>query len=444
MNDANPDRLQPVVYPHCDLLTKLPDRAYLLNTLESTIVFSNESEGMIGLFVIDFDALYRFNDLFGLDIDDRLIHELVRHIRALTGPDALLARIGSSKVAIVLEGLQTPQCAETVAKQLQHLLSEPVAVDENLFYITASIGISLFPLDARDAYTLLKTAENTVRRIKREGKNLYAFSGAYSNALYEDLVRLMQDLPAAIENGEIYFAYQAQYDLSGGRCVGAEMLVRWQHPLLGNVPPEHFIPLAEQSGMIRPLTVKAMIDASKMFEKLASAGRNDIALSINISPVFLMTREFLETVTFIFEHYGLEGRRLNFEITEELMMHYPDQLFETFEAIGSMNIGIEIDDFGTGYASLKYLTDMPVDTLKIDRSFVQNIDRNGKKHALFKAIVDMAAALGVNVIAEGIESAAEHETVQQFASLTVQGYYYARPVAAEHFLETFLKETSGR
>lgn len=419
---------------HCDVLSKLPDRSHLLNSLQSGIAFSNDSEGMIGLFVIDFDALNRFNDLFGLDIDDRLMHTLIRLIRELTGPDALLAWMGNSRLAIVMEGLKAPRSAESFAQKMQHLFSEPVIVGDNLFYVTASIGISLFPLDAPDAYTLLKKTENTVLRIKREGKNLYAFTGAHVHTQYEETARLMQDLPAAIENGELYFVYQAQYNQAGTRCVGAEMLVRWQHPLLGNVRPDRFIPLAEQSGMIGPLTVKALIEASKMFEALASAGRNDIALSINISPDFLMTREFIETVRFIFDHYDLEGKKLNFEITEELMMLYPEQLLKTFEALRRMNIGIEIDDFGTGYTSLKYLTDLPVDTLKVDRSFIREIDSNFKKKALFKAIVDMAGALGIGVIAEGVEKAAEHAVIQQFDSMKVQGFYYAKPLDAEPFI----------
>lgn len=418
-----------------DALTKLPNRAFLVNTIQSSIAFSEELEGLISLFLIHFDALDRFNDVFGIDVDERIMLALSENIQEIIGADALLARVGNYQLAIVQDNLQTPQCAERLAKQLQHLFSEPLSIDANLFYITASIGISLYPLDAPDAYTLLKTAENTMQRVKKEGKNLYAFTRSFSNALYEEQVRLMQDLPAAIENGELYFAYQCQYSNAQGRCIGAEMLARWNHPVYGNVPPAHFIPLAEQSGMIGPLTIKALIDASQMFKKLEAAGRSDISLSINISPVFLMTRDFIDTVRFMVESYELGGRRLNFEITEELLLHYPEQLFETFEILRGMNIGIEIDDFGTGYTSLKYLTDMPVDRLKIDRSFVRKIDSDRKRRALFRAIVEMAEALEIGVMAEGVETAGENDVIRAFESLSVQGHFIGRPMVASRFLE---------
>ena len=425
-------RTPPRSCPHCDTLANLPDRTALLTALDNAA-----AEGLTALFLIDFDALNRFNDVFGLDTDDRLLHALVENIRTLIGGEALLAWTGGARLAVVLEGLQTRHAAEALAEKLQHLFSEPLIIGANLFYVTGTIGIALLPLDAPDAYTLLKLAESTVRRIQRGGRNLYGFARSVSDGLYAEQIRLMQDLPAAIENGEIYFVYQCQYERTGRRCSGAEMLARWRHPLLGDVPPSRFIPLAEQSGMIGPMTVKAMIDASKTFERLASAGRGDIALSLNISPVFLMEREFAETVRFMHENYGLSGRRLNFEMTEELMMLYPERLDAVFGMLGEMGIGIEIDDFGTGYASLKYLTDLPAETLKIDRSFVCGIDGDAGKQALFKAIVDMAGALGIGVIAEGIENAAEHAYLQRFEGIRVQGFYYGEPMEAEGFAGQF-------
>lgn len=418
-----------------DDLTKLPNRAFLINSVDSSIAFSDELEGMIALFLINFDALSRFNDVFGVDMDERLVLSLSQNIKKIIGTDTLLARVGNYQLAVAQENVQTPQCAERLAKQLQHLFSEPLAIDVHLFYVTASIGISLYPLDAQNAYTLLKSAENTMYRVQKQGRNLYALTRNFSNTLYEEQIALMRDLPAAIENGELYFVYQCQYSNALDQYVGAEVLARWKHPVYGEVSPAHFIPLAEQSGMIGPLTVNTLIVVSNMFKKLEAVNRDDFSLSINISPIFLMTRDFIDTIRFMIVNYELGGKKLNFEITEELLLHYPEQLFETFEALKAMDIGIEIDDFGTGYTSLKYLTDIPVDCLKIDRSFVKHIDSNHKRRALFGAIVEMAEALDIAVIAEGVETEAENEVVRAFESLKVQGYFFGRPMVASRFLE---------
>lgn len=423
-----------------DGFTQLPNRAYLINKVESSIAFYDEQEAMIALLLIDVDALSRLNDLFGIDIDDRLMLQISDGIRSLIPDDALLARVGNYQLAVVLEHMQTPDAAERIARQLQHLFSEPFSIDEHLFYVTSSIGVSLFPLDADNAYSLLKIAENTMRRIKREGKNLYAFSHKYSNESCKVQVQLMRDLPSAIESGEIFFEYQCQYDQQKQRCSGAELLARWEHPELGTISPSTFVTLAEQSGMIGPMTVRALAEASTMFQSLESIGRTDVSLSVNISPLFMMSKDFIETVRFMCEHYALDAQPLHFEITEETLIDYSDTLFETLETLRTMTIGIEIDDFGTGFASLRYLMDLPIDTLKIDRSFVEGIDRDSKKRLMYKAVVDMAKALNISVITEGVETEGEAAVATMLGPVVVQGYFYSRPLRADAFLSKLAAE----
>ena len=245
----------------------------------------------------------------------------------------------------------------------------------------------------------------------------------------------MEDLPAAIENGEICFVYQGQYDHQRERFSGAELLARWKHSKYGEISPGIFIPLAEQSGMIGPLTIKAIIEASKMFAKLEKANIQDFSLSVNISPAVLMASDFIETVQFLRHNYDLIGQQLNFEITEDTLTQNMENLVQILEQIREMEIGIEIDDYGTGYTSLQYLANLPINILKIDRSFVTDIDQDLRKRDLFRAIVNMSHALDIDVIAEGVETALEDAVIREFDFITVQGYYYSKPINPDSLLE---------
>ncbi len=419
-----------------DPLTELPNRSYLINLLEKKIPHVYIKNKIIGLFFIEFDDLSRFNDILGIDIDDRLIVQLSKNVKSLIDVHDILARVGNHQFVIVAENISSARRAEMIAKRIIHMLSEPFVIDLNMFYINASIGISLFPNDADDAHKLLKTAENSMKRAQKDGQNHFAFTHNHiPEVSYSDHGCLMADLPAAIENEEIYFLLQPQYNHLSQRYSGAELLARWKHPEYGDISPAVFIPLAEQSGMIGPLTVKAIMEVSKVFSILETASVNDFSLSINISSFFLMKSDFLETIQFFMENYDLAGKPLNFEITEEILTQNIDNLVQILEKIKKMGIGIEIDDYGTGFTSINYLANLPIDTLKIDRIFVSDIDKETKKWTLFKAIYDMATALGIDVIVEGVENRFENEVITLFENVTIQGYFYSRPMTLKALLE---------
>lgn len=418
-----------------DALTKLPNRTYLLDALEKNLSSAHSSKKLTALLFIEFDDLARFNEVFGFDIDDRLIVQLSKKIKSFLEVDDVLARVGNEQFAIISQNLQSEESAEMFAKQIISMLYEPFLVEPNMFYISASIGISLSCADDNDAYKLLKTAENTMRQVQKDGQNHIAFTQDKIPASFEESIRLMEDLPVALENGEIYFVYQGQYDHMRERFSGAELLARWKHPKYGEVSPGLFIPLAEQSGMIGPLTIKAIIEASKMFAKLEEAKIKDFSLSVNISPAVLMSSDFIETVQFVRDNYDLVGKKLNFEITEETLTQHIANLVQILEKIRIMGIGIEIDDYGTGYTSLQILANLPIDTLKIDRSFVRDIDKDLKKRALFQAIVNMSHALDIDVIAEGVETVLEDDIIKRFDFITVQGFYYSKPIECAAFLD---------
>ncbi len=402
----------------------------------------NVMQVFTSILFIEFDDLSRFNDAFGFNIDDKLMLKISEDISLFLNSKDILARVGNHQF-VIMQDLSSEESAEILAKRIIYMLSEPCIIDEHMFYIEASIGISLYPLDGNNITELIKTAENTMKYVQKNSKNHIGFSKDNILSLPCDKsIRLMADLPAAIENGEIYFLYQPQYSHTEKCFVGAELLARWEHPKYGDVPPELFISIAEQNGMIGPLTVKALVAASKAFAVFYKKGMNSFSLSLNISPIFLMARSFDETIEFLINQYDLLGKKLNFEITEEIVLKNTDTLLKTLEKLKSFDINIELDDFGTGYTSLQHLAYLPIDTLKIDKSFVYEIDKDVKKRALFKAIVEMSQALNINIIAEGIENSSENNIIKTFDSIIVQGYFYAKPMTLDSLVEKFESSVS--
>jgi diguanylate cyclase (GGDEF)-like protein len=418
-----------------DLPIKLSDYSSLKEILKQRFSEKHSKQIFTSLLFIEFDDLSRFNDAFGFNIDDTLMLKISDDISLFLNRKDIIARVGNHQF-IIIQDHSSSDSAGRLAKRIIHMLSEPCIVDEHMFYIHASIGISLYPIDGEDVCTLIKVAENTMKSIQEDSKtHIGFFKDSTVIVPCEKNIQIMADLPAAIENGEIYFLYQPQYSHREKRFVGAELLSRWEHPQYGEISPELFIPIAEQNGMIGPLTIKALVAASKAFTLFKNEGINDFSLSINVSPVFLMASSFDETIEFLIEQYGLRGKKLNFEITEEIVLKNTDNLIKTLEKLKSLDINIELDDFGTGYTSLQHLAYLPIDTLKIDKSFVNEIDKDVKKKALFKAIVDMSHALDINVIAEGVENSTEDNVIKTFDSITVQGYFYSKPMHLDMLVE---------
>jgi len=389
----------------------------------------------VGLLYIEFDELARFNDTFGFDIDDQLLVQLSKSITTIVLEKGILARVGTYRFAIAIVNADREMLKEC-ADKIINLLHEPFNIGDNMFYITATIGMSLSTGKRTCcAYKLLKNAENTMRWLQKEGKNYTGFHQEEKNPFLKRELHLMKDLPAAIDKNELYFVYQPQYSHTEKRFVGAEVLTRWRHPYYGEVPVDMFIPLAEKSGMIGPLTTKILIEASKMFSKLESIGREDFSLSVNIPPIVLMENGFLDMLQFLMEAYQLSGKKLTFEIMEDTIPENIDTFIILLEKIRKMGIKIAIDDYGTGNTSLKYLMHFPIDYLKVDRSFVTDIDKNRKIFLLFKTIIDMAKALEMKIIAEGVENYWEDEVLQMFEDITVQGYLYSKPIEQDNLFK---------
>ncbi len=399
-----------------------------LEILKQKFLEADSKKIFTALLFIEFDDLSRFNADLGFCVDEDLMIKISQGIKLLLNSKDIMTRAGNHQM-IIMQDHSSTESAEVLAKRVMHMLSEPCVVDDQMFYIQASIGISLYPLDGKDAVQLIEAAKNTMKHAQQENKTHIGFTQDSMVVVpCEKNIRIMADLPAAIENGEIYFLYQPQYSHNKKCFVGAEILARWKHPKYGEISPEIFIPIAERNGMIGPLTIKALVTASKVFTLLKQHNIDNFSLSVNISPVFLMANSFIETIEFLMDQYDLHGKKLNFEITEEILLKNTDNLITTLDKLKALDIGIELDDFGTGYTSLHQLAYLPIDTLKVDRSFVSNIDKDTKKKALFKAIVDMSFALDIKVIAEGIENSREKSTIETFEAIISQGYFYAKPI----------------
>ena len=414
-----------------DRVTGLPDLTALQEVLEKEYLKKeNLPERFGALFLIAFDDVYRFDDQGIRSKGDRVLAQLAKKLSEIAGEDDFLSYIGNDRFVYVQRSIGTISDADALARKLLHLYAEPVSVDGELFYLNLSIGISLFPTDAREASGLLQLADRAMREARKFGWNRHIFSRhlrtEIPNLRPEILEGLRKALPEAIETEQLHFVYQPQYSLKEHRFVGAELLARWRHPEWGVIAPDLFLSLAEQTGMIRFLTVRALTQAAKTFSRLKAIGREDFSLSINLSPSIIFQRDFLENLEFFLDHYGLRGCPLHFEITENLLAHHMGVMRQSLEKFQEMGIRVEVDDYGTGYTSLSTLIELPVHTLKIDRKYVRDIDRDSKTKILFRAMVQTAEALGLEIIAEGVEREEEREVIESIApSVVLQGWLYA-------------------
>ena len=433
---------------HCEALlqmarydpaTTLPNRIYFLEMLEEKLTQQQHPEALLSIMIIDFNEIDTYDTVFSITSDELLLLTLKERLTDVSKEHTLFARVAPSKFAIVCETEVTPIKVQKLAQEILHLFSEPISVEGHLVYAELSVGISLYPTDANNAKNLLLKAEKTASAIQKTELNSYGFAHKLPEKNVDKILKISTDLPAAVENEEIFFVFQPQYCLDEGRFCGAELLARWEHPELGFISPEIFIPLAEQTGMIRTVTMKAFMEASKMFKALEGRGIKDFSLSVNISPNMLLYNGFMEDLEFFIESYEMADKALYLEVTENDFARNFSKMIDALNAIRDMGIKIEMDDYGTGYTSLQYLSKLPIDTLKIDRSFVQDIDSDQQQAVLFKAICDMASALGYDIVAEGVETEAENRVVQQYKNVRVQGYYYSKPLQVNELFELLEK-----
>ena len=424
---------------YTDLLTGLPNRLALEEQLRSTAantVDSTEPPKIFALLFVDIDGFKLVNDTMGHEAGDLLLMQIAERLRRSVRQTDLLARISGDEFVILLRGLKTSSEGVSVAEKIKRTLDEPFFIDAQVFHIGASIGVSVSPADATDPTELLRHADSAMYHVKRSGKNGVKRYHETVDAASEAHKTLERDLRQALTRGELQLFYQPLFDLRSGRLVKAEALLRWQHPERGWISPADFIPLAENSGYIVPLGSWVLQTATQQARSWELAGAA-VRVSVNVSALQFAQPTFGESVIGALKRSHLEPSYLELELTESIMLRNPEVVRRNLSDLKRSHITFAIDDFGTGYSSLSYLRDFPIDTIKLDRSFVRDLSapRRAPHYALalVEAIVKLAQNLDVELVAEGIETSEQFELLRDLGCHVGQGFFFARPMPEEEF-----------
>lgn len=416
---------------HHDGLTALPNRVLFEERLKQAIIAARRSGSMVGLLYLDLDRFKLINDTLGHPTGDALLKQVAWRLAGCIRETDTLARISGDEFTVITTSIEDAQSARRVAESLLDAMRDPFQLEGQEIFMTASIGLSVFPQDAQDGETLLRNADSAMYRAKNRGKNGYQQFAPEMNAAMLERLAVENYLRRALERDEFSLFYQPQFELETGRLVGQEALIRWRHPKLGMVSPDKFIPAAEESGLIVPIGAWVLNTACRQAREWQRSGFPLKAVSVNVSAIQLACADFVDTVDGALAATGLDPRFLELELTESLVMRDMDEFSRKMATLRAIGVRISVDDFGTGYSSLSYLQRLPIDVLKLDRSFVEEFKKSSKGSSLVRAVVTMAHGLGMRVTAEGVETRQQLEAVHLSGCDKAQGYLLGRPVPAE-------------
>ncbi len=414
-----------------DRLTGLPNREQFGDQLQAEVARAHEARSPLVVLMLDLDRFKQVNDVLGPAFGDRLLAEMARRLRehAVRQTD-LVARIGGDEFAVLLPGTTATQARE-IAHRLIAVLDKPITLDEQTVDLRAGIGAAVFPDDGTDADALMRRVEVAMYAAKTRQAGLLFYDATMDNRSDQSL-SLLSELREAVRSDQLELHLQPKVALADGCVIGAEALVRWRHPERGMVPPMQFIPFAEQTGAIREITQWMIERSAAMLAQLDTAG-HELKLAVNLSTRDLMDQQLPAKVARVLERHRLPAQRLCLEITESAIMDDPQRAEQTLKGLHELGVALSIDDFGTGYSSLAYLKRLPVNQLKIDRSFVMNMERDAADVKIVRSTVDLAHNLGLRVVAEGVETAAAWRLLRELGCDEGQGYLIARPMPATDF-----------
>ncbi|MDR0307834.1 MAG: EAL domain-containing protein [Chitinispirillales bacterium] len=422
-----------------DPLTKLPNRLLLQDRLEFMINHARRNNELMALLLIDLDRFKLVNETFGYDAGDTLLKAMTdRLITCVRDVDAVF-RLGADVFAIILEEIAQLEDAAKVAKRILESCTVPLKIDGHEVYIALSIGISIFPTDGDGKVPLLQSAETAMRRAKEMGSNNFQHYKPAMNTRAAEQLALESSLRNALSREEMHVFYQPQIALNTNRIVGMEALIRWKHPEMGMIPPGQFIPVAEATGLILPIGEWVLRNACKQAVEWQK-NHEPIVISVNLSARQFIQQDLVEVVRNVLKETGLPPAFLELEITESLGMKNPEQTLKTLIDLKAMGVRIAIDDFGTGYSSLSYLKRFPIDTLKIDRSFVMDMPEDQSDAEIVKTIIALAHSLRLTLIAEGVEKESQAQYLLENGCEKIQGYLFSPPVPAEEFLRLLKRQ----
>ncbi len=432
-----------------DALTDLPNRKRFVTDVAAAVARARRNGSTCALLHVDLDRFKQVNDTLGHRVGDALLRAVTRRLQsalvdvATTNwrrpqelePSLALARISGNGFAALLTGVVSPDIPSRVARNTLSALAEPFSVSGQQMYMTGSIGVAFFPNDAEDAETLLKNAEMAMYQAKERGRNTFEFFSEEMNARALERLSLEGQLRRALERDQFVLYYQPKVDVAAPRIVGAEALLRWRHPELGMVPPTRFIPVAEDTGMIVEIGEWVLREATRQLKAWSMQGLPPISVSVNVSGAQFRQPRLLETVRKTLEASGAAPDSLILELTESMLMDGASANVEMLTRLKATGVKLSMDDFGTGYSSLTYLKRFPIDELKIDRAFISGIPAERDSMAIVAAIVAMARALGLKVVAEGVETEEQLRFLRVLRCEVYQGYLCSRPVPPEPFAD---------
>jgi diguanylate cyclase (GGDEF)-like protein len=421
-----------------DALTGLPNRKYLLEALDQALV--DAAGRRVGLFLLDLDRFKEVNDTLGHQMGDQLLEHVAKRIRGALRPQDVVARLGGDEFAVLLPSVPDADAATEVALRIQSALAEPFRFEGVLLELEASVGIALYPEHGVDVQQLQRSADVAMYLAKDERSGVEVYS-AHKDRNSTTRLGLLGALRQGIDGGQLELHYQPKVALRSGAVVGVEALVRWRHPQRGLVFPDEFVPLAEHSGLMHRLTAHVVDTALEQAARWWSVGL-EIPVAVNVSARDLHASTLAETVDRGLDRHGLPASALRLELTERVLMSEPARVGDTLAALERLGVRLSLDDFGTGYSSLVLLQRLPVSEIKVDRSFVKRLRSSADDTKIVRSIVDLAHALGIEAVAEGVETEEIWDLLEGLGCDSAQGWYVSRPLSADRATEWLLRHPS--
>jgi diguanylate cyclase (GGDEF)-like protein/PAS domain S-box-containing protein len=422
-----------------DALTGLPNRRLLQDRVVQMLATAQREVSVVSMMFLDLDHFKRVNDSLGHSVGDKLLCAFSDRISALVRRVDTLARLGGDEFILVMPGFQASAAAD-VAGRLVEACSTPFLIDGHELNVTPSIGVSIYPQDGEDAETLLKHADVAMYRAKAHGRNTFQFYAAEMNTTTLEWLLMESNLRRAVKQQEFVLHYQPLISLQSGLVVGVEALIRWHHADLGMIMPDRFISIAEETGLINQVGDWVLGEACRQAQRWIDAGIPLAVMAVNVSPVQFRQYGFVDAVAGALAASGLEAGVLELEVTEGTVMHDADATLGTLSALDRMGVALSVDDFGTGYSSLAYLKRFPVNKLKIDRSFIRDLETDLDDQAIASTIVSMGRNLRMTVLAEGVETFEQLTLLRNMDCDMAQGYYFSRPLPADEITDLLRKQ----
>lgn len=448
---------------HYDKVTGLPNRIFLRRKLSQTILKNREAGLISAILTLDLDHFKRLNDTLGHTNGDEVLREVATRLNhcitqfgrdraiklnierissTLLSVETTLSHFGGDEFVVLMDGLSEIEDAAVLSRKINEEIARPLEINGNTLSITTSIGISAYPDDGDDVDSLLKQSGAALYHAKSEGRNCYKFYTAAMNARAFERLSLEVNLRKALEDKQFLLFYQPKVSVTTGKVMGMEALIRWRHPELGMVSPAEFIPVAEQTGLIIPLGEWIFTEACRQIKTIQAEGLPPLTVAVNLSGAQFNQEDLPYKLFKIVQETGIEAEQIELEITESLIMNNVEAAIKILHELQDLGFSIAIDDFGTGYSSLSYLKRFPISTLKIDQSFVRDIEHDHDDAAIVEAVIALAHSLRLKVVAEGVEDKNQLSILKNKNCDIIQGYYYSRPLAAEDFIEWVEQQSS--